>query len=174
MAPTCDGFWSREPVAGEGFDHTFEAGLVALENADRAQEGLPPLVANDALYAIAGVQARYLAHSRTWSLPHIGADGVGFPDRIFNAGLLERDGIQHIDAVSWSWGSATENVFFGDGLDPCQSLRTHSAVHLGNWRGYSSSPEGMVTFPMLYHGTACYVLYATRAFTCVQDFVARQ
>jgi len=173
-APTCADFWSRQPATGEGFNHDFEVALVALENVDRHEQGLPPLIANDALYSFAQPQAQYLTHSRTWSHPHTGPDGLDFAPRLLASGLVQKEGAtQHIDTAGWLWGDAMENVFWGyDGLDLCGAFAEHSTVHQNNWRGFNADTD--LTYPVLYQGTACYVIYATRTFTCVQDFVARQ
>lgn len=169
---TCDNFWARQPASGAGLIHDFEGMIVSLQDQERARRGLPPLVHSPVLYGVAAGYAQYVAENRWWEIApgtavHTSADGVTFEDRMFGSGAVESSGGQTIGPAGRAWAYIGENVFWGDGFNPCQSFADLQPIHVAN---YTGTVNGSV-YPTVYDGTACYAIYSSRTFACVQDFV---
>jgi hypothetical protein len=125
---------------------------------------------------MAATHAQFVAQNRWWETHtgeaiHNNAAGQTLTDRFFASGAVNPDGSQSIDpAGGWPWAYLSENVFYGDGLNPCESVTTGTPAHVANYLG---NVPGSGTHPQLYAATACYAIYSTRTFACVQSFVAR-
>lgn len=189
-ASSCQGFWSRQPTEGAGFSVEFASELERLQNEARAVAGLRPMRTSPSLLATASTYAQFFAEN-DWANqsknPHVGPDGRSFWDRFADSGLVNLEtGAQSVAPGLGNWAYLAENYAFGpDSVgqtphDPCEVHKFDwTPEHVNNYMGRAriSSPQGavdLVLMPIVYVGTACYVVYSNPSIACIQDFVMFQ